>query len=63
MTRALHALLKGRADEALAFHVLSPLVLAIILAHLGPRSRWSRTPWVAIGALFAVFGVGRHVIG
>ena len=59
MTRALCFLLKGHVREALGFHALSPLVLGIVLAHFGPRSVWSRIPWMAVGVLFLLFGLGR----
>lgn len=65
MTRALAALAAGRWSEALAFHALSPLAAALLLA--GPllafRPALERRAWKgAVGAL-AVFGVARILGG
>ena len=61
MTRALLYLVKGRLWTALQFHALSPLVLAILLTHLGPRTWWRRIPWKPSGVVLLIFGCGRLV--
>jgi hypothetical protein len=71
LTRATCALVKGRLEEAIGFHALSPLVLAALLVWLAVESGaafgvwrapdWTADsrPWKAAFALFAVFGVLR----
>ena len=62
LTRALFALGKGQWQQALQFHPLSPLALAMI------ASLWASHPlrgrlWTAGAALFAIFGVLRLAVG
>jgi hypothetical protein len=60
LTRALCALAKGRVAAALAFHALSPLVLAMLLSLAWPGRTRDRL-WLAGLASLAVYGAGRLV--
>jgi hypothetical protein len=58
LTRALFALAKGHAGEALCLHPLSPLaavLLAALIWNRPIRARW----WTSSAALFGVYGVWR----
>lgn len=74
MTRALFSLAKGRWEDAVAFHPLSPLVFAALIVWLGTlalRAALPRVSWLRISpaaatrllgasaALFLVFGAVR----
>lgn len=62
LTRGLFALAKGHWTEALRFHALTPLALAMLLALLwnGPATR---RLWTGGFAAFAVYGVWRILDG
>jgi hypothetical protein len=60
LTHAVFSLAKGHVAEALHFHALSPLVLALIAGTLWNAARMARV-WAPCVALFGAYGVWRIV--
>jgi len=60
LTHALCALARGHWTEALHWHALSPLVVAMIAGLVWSPPRMARL-WIPCAALFGVYGVWRIV--
>ena len=60
LTHAVFALAKGRVAEALRWHVLSPLAMAMFAALLWSPRRMTHL-WMPCAAAFGIYGVWRIV--
>jgi hypothetical protein len=62
LTHALFALAKGHWAEALRWHALSPLAVAMLVGLLWNSPRVARL-WMPCAGVFGVYGVWRMVLG
>jgi len=60
LTHAMFALAKGHFGEALHWHLLSPLAVAMLASMLWNPTRMARL-WIPCAALFGVYGMCRIV--
>jgi len=60
LTHAIFALAKGRVVEALHFHLLSPLAVAMVVGTLWSAPRMARL-WAPCIAVFGAYGVWRLI--